>query len=280
MTLSAILFVGMVLNIYWRVHGSREAEVKSRAEAETRLEQAQRLRWAVFEEQLSPTQLRAYLKRLPDFEDVEAENRAMQHALGFRSFSAALHFFKEWPDQAHAAQLVQGIEPAEADADDRDVERRGGGGAAGHSWVPPVILAPSSPRIAAGVTPNGSPSASRRTDRRRRHAMRDCRRARRMMGWPATTARGIVTMEDLVEEVVGDIADEHDPALRDALELDGVLELAGTMNVLDVRSDYHIAVPEGDWTTLGGYTFVTTVERAGDLRGLLRDLPSEFRPRD
>jgi hypothetical protein len=37
---------------------------------------------------------------------VEAENRAMQHALGFRSFSAALHFFKEWPDQAHAAQLV------------------------------------------------------------------------------------------------------------------------------------------------------------------------------
>jgi hypothetical protein len=26
--------------------------------------------------------------------------------------------------------------------------------------------------------------------------MRDCRRARRMMGWPATTARGIVTMED------------------------------------------------------------------------------------
>ena len=30
----------------------------------------------------------------------------MQHALGFRSFSAALHFFKEWPDQAHAAQLV------------------------------------------------------------------------------------------------------------------------------------------------------------------------------
>jgi hypothetical protein len=69
-------------------------------------EQAQQLRWAVFEEQLSSTQLRAYLKRLPDFEDVEAENRAMQHALGFRSFSAALHFFKEWPDQAHAAQLV------------------------------------------------------------------------------------------------------------------------------------------------------------------------------
>ena len=69
-------------------------------------EQAQRLRWAAFEERLSSTQLRAYLKRLPDFEDVEAEDQAMRHALGFRSFSAALHFFQEWPDQAHAAQLV------------------------------------------------------------------------------------------------------------------------------------------------------------------------------
>ncbi|MFN3837781.1 MAG: ATP-binding protein [Brevundimonas sp.] len=41
MTLSAALFVGMMLNIYWRVHGSRQAEVQSRAEAERRLEQAQ-----------------------------------------------------------------------------------------------------------------------------------------------------------------------------------------------------------------------------------------------
>jgi hypothetical protein len=67
---------------------------------------AQRLRWAAFELRLSADQLRAYLKRLPDFEDVEAEERAMQHVLGFRSFSAALDFFTHWPDQARAAQLV------------------------------------------------------------------------------------------------------------------------------------------------------------------------------
>src|SRR5208337_3918983 len=48
----------------------------------------------------------AYLKRLPDFDDVEAEERAMKHAFGFRSFAAALGFFTEWPDQARAAQLV------------------------------------------------------------------------------------------------------------------------------------------------------------------------------
>jgi len=69
-------------------------------------EQAQRLRWAAFEDRLSTTQLHAHLKRLPDFEDVEAEDRAKRHALGFRSFSHALHFFQEWPDQAGAAQLV------------------------------------------------------------------------------------------------------------------------------------------------------------------------------
>jgi CBS domain containing-hemolysin-like protein len=66
---------------------------------------------------------------------------------------------------------------------------------------------------------------------------------------------GIVTMEDLVEEVVGDIADEYDAATREVLELNGVLELAGSLSLIDVRSDHHIPVPEGSWTTLGGYVF-------------------------
>ncbi len=66
---------------------------------------------------------------------------------------------------------------------------------------------------------------------------------------------GIITMEDLVEEVVGDIADEYDAAAREALETDGVLELAGSLSLIDVRSDYKVQVPEGDWTTLGGYVF-------------------------
>jgi hypothetical protein len=75
-------------------------------DATGRGEEAQRLRWAAFEARLSSTQLRAYLKRLPDFEDVEAEERAMKHALGFGSFSAALDFLRGWPNQARAAQLV------------------------------------------------------------------------------------------------------------------------------------------------------------------------------
>ena len=61
---------------------------------------------AAFEERLSAIQLRAYLKKLPDFEDVEAEKRAMRHALDFRSFPTALDFLRGWPDQARAARLV------------------------------------------------------------------------------------------------------------------------------------------------------------------------------
>ena len=77
---------------------------------------------------------------------------------------------------------------------------------------------------------------------------------------------GIVTMEDLVEEVIGDINDEYDQREREAVEYEGILELAGAMSLVDVRSDYHLAIPDGDWTTLGGYVFSTIgrLPRVGD----------------
>jgi len=77
---------------------------------------------------------------------------------------------------------------------------------------------------------------------------------------------GIVTMEDLVEEVVGDIADEYDFASRESIVTDGVLELAGSLSLIDVRSDYRIQIPDGDWTTLGGYAFAKLgrLPRMGD----------------
>lgn len=80
---------------------------------------------------------------------------------------------------------------------------------------------------------------------------------------------GIVTMEDLVEEVIGDIADEYDPLSRDALLFDGVLELAGAMSLVDVRSDHKLPIPEGDWSTLGGYVFAALgrLPKVGDRVG-------------
>lgn len=77
---------------------------------------------------------------------------------------------------------------------------------------------------------------------------------------------GIVTLEDLVEEVIGDIADEYDLATRDVVEVGGVLELTGSMSLVDVRSDHRVAIPDGEWTTLGGYVFARLgrVPRLGD----------------
>ena len=77
---------------------------------------------------------------------------------------------------------------------------------------------------------------------------------------------GIITMEDLIEEVIGDISDEYDLASRTAIESNGVLELDGTMSLIDVRSDHRVQIPEGDWTTLGGYAFAKLgrLPRMGD----------------
>jgi CBS domain containing-hemolysin-like protein len=77
---------------------------------------------------------------------------------------------------------------------------------------------------------------------------------------------GIVTMEDLIEEVIGDIADEYDMVARESVEVNGVLELAGNLSLIDVRSDHRVMIPEGDWTTLGGYVFARLgrIPRVGD----------------
>jgi putative hemolysin len=77
---------------------------------------------------------------------------------------------------------------------------------------------------------------------------------------------GIVSMEDLIEEVIGDIADEYDLTARTAFEDNGVLELAGSLSLIDVRSDHRLAIPDGEWTTLGGYAFgrLGRVPKIGD----------------
>jgi len=77
---------------------------------------------------------------------------------------------------------------------------------------------------------------------------------------------GIITVEDLVEEVMGDIVDEYDIATREVLEQNGVLELAGSLSLIDVRSDHNVNIPNGSWSTLGGYVFsrLGRLPRVGD----------------
>jgi hypothetical protein len=75
-------------------------------EALDRQGEAQAFRWECFERGLSSGHLRDYLKRLPDFEDIEAEERAMAHAATNHNLLPALGFFIEWPAPDHAARLL------------------------------------------------------------------------------------------------------------------------------------------------------------------------------
>ena len=68
---------------------------------------------------------------------------------------------------------------------------------------------------------------------------------------------GIVSLEDLIEELVGDIVDEYDTEepLVDDLG-DGAFSVAGTIPVDEVNDKLGLNVPEDDdWDTLGGYLF-------------------------
>jgi CBS domain containing-hemolysin-like protein len=68
---------------------------------------------------------------------------------------------------------------------------------------------------------------------------------------------GIVTMEDLLEEIVGEILDEHDEAEapQRLSTREGELMVAGNTNIGEINSRYELKVPEADYTTIGGYVF-------------------------
>lgn len=75
-------------------------------EATGHRDEAQKRRWAEFERTLSIPRLRAFLKGLPDFDDVEAEDQAKAVARRFPRFDMALAFLVSWPDLPAASRLV------------------------------------------------------------------------------------------------------------------------------------------------------------------------------
>ena len=83
----------------------RDARIAA-LDALQRADEAQALRMAVFKAQLSPAHLRAYLDRLPDFDDVEAEFQALDVVAGHSNVHAALAFFVQWPAHERAARMI------------------------------------------------------------------------------------------------------------------------------------------------------------------------------
>ena len=68
---------------------------------------------------------------------------------------------------------------------------------------------------------------------------------------------GIVTMEDLLEEIVGEILDEYDENIESPPTRvpGGETLVEGATAIRDANEAYGLSVPEDDYTTLGGYVF-------------------------
>ncbi|MCY4006519.1 MAG: HlyC/CorC family transporter [Rhodobacteraceae bacterium] len=66
--------------------------------------------------------------------------------------------------------------------------------------------------------------------------------------------QGLITLEDILEEIVGDITDEHDldPETEPVVVVDDSYLVSGAMPIRDLNRDYDLRLPEDIATTLAG----------------------------
>ena len=65
---------------------------------------------------------------------------------------------------------------------------------------------------------------------------------------------GLVTMEDILEELVGDIYDEYDKEEKEYEKIDeNTYILAGSLPIYDVNKLLNAGIPEGDYDTISGF---------------------------
>ena len=65
---------------------------------------------------------------------------------------------------------------------------------------------------------------------------------------------GIITMEDIIEELVGNIFDEYDDVEKDYEKIDeNTFMIDGSVSIYELRKILNVDIPEGDYDTLSGY---------------------------
>jgi putative hemolysin len=68
---------------------------------------------------------------------------------------------------------------------------------------------------------------------------------------------GIVTLEDLVEELIGDIRDEYDQEGSARQLVGGQVEVDGLLNLDEFAEQTGVGLPEGPYETVAGYVLAT-----------------------
>ena len=91
------------------------------------------------------------------------------------------------------------------------------------------------------------------------HVLRQMQKAKMHFGFVVDEhggLEGIITLEDLLEEIVGDISDEHDEEVNEQITAlgDNEFVLAGGLAVRDLNRRLKLSVPESEnYTTVGGF---------------------------
>jgi putative hemolysin len=79
---------------------------------------------------------------------------------------------------------------------------------------------------------------------------------------------GLVTMEDLLEEIVGEIRDEYDIESPVIQLGDGTFRIDASISIRDLKEDYEIEIPEStEYETLSGFllTALQRIPKIGDI---------------
>lgn len=99
----------------------------------------------------------------------------------------------------------------------------------------------------------------------------DMRRARKQISMVVDEyggIEGLVTVEDLIEEIVGEIEDEHDPTYVTPVlkERSGINVVQGLLRPNELKDQTGLELPEGDYDTFAGFllTIFDRIPRKGD----------------
>ena len=82
------------------------------------------------------------------------------------------------------------------------------------------------------------------------------------------TLMGIVTLEDIIEEIVGDIEDEHDIKIKGAKKSkDGKYTISGNVTIRDMNREFGWNLPDKNASTLAGLIFheIKTIPEPGKI---------------
>jgi CBS domain containing-hemolysin-like protein len=81
---------------------------------------------------------------------------------------------------------------------------------------------------------------------------------------------GIVTIEDIIEEIVGEIADELDDAPAEFRSEHGEIVFPGSVAIAELNERFALELPDEDFTTVGGFVMgrLGRMAHAGDLVGI------------